>query len=360
VNREYIDAGVRIVRFRQHLLQKRVKKISSEKNEFEMSKHLAWAVTAKKREELESFRRTQEGERRRAEYMQSFYSVAVKQRASPSHLTFGSATNPLIEQDNTEMMRGCGSKVQDLSTSLSMPSSLSSSFLLPQSMMSERRRRTDKLPSLENPVRMDGTFDTDHQQLKKIRRKIFSSRHYVYQLKKMLKKETAKKRKRKFLSLSLPQVGLSTEARRRRRVVSGKVKKLSGVYNVEKGEQFIHSKEARHEQENWNSLESYASLESFAVENQARVQVSPSSSPSPRKVQMTRRRRRRAKKPTKGQAADKSQEEGDEPIDDVRHLFPELEQQEVVDKENFFLSKNRYQQARSELRRQGSEKMGSL
>ena len=388
LNREYIEAGLHIVQFRKHLLQKRIKESNNFKNHLTMSKHLAWSITAKKREEVESLKRKQEEERKRAEYMQSFYNVTPNPSStSPSRLTFGSVVNPLVEQDPTwggAAVGEGGSEVQDLSTS-SLPSS---SFLFAQSTISERRRRTDNLPSLENPLRTDGTFDDDQQELKQIRRKIFSSRHNVYQLKKMLKEESVKKRlrKKKFLSLSLPQVGLSTEARRRRRVVAGKVKRLSGVYNMEED---THAKnlEKTLEQENWNnwnSLESYASLESFAVENQVENQTggrtrrrrrtkeeTPSESPSPpprkqpSKVQMRRKKKKRRKRrkqgvevPTKQRAARRSQEVDD--VESMRHLF-ELDLEEVdIEEKDFFLQQNRYQEARRELRRDESEKMGPL
>ena len=384
LNREYIDAGLHIVHFRKRLLQKRIKESNNFKNMRTMSKHLAWSITAKKREEVESLKRKQKEERIRAEYMQSFYNTTPNLSiTSPSRLTFGSVVNPLVEQDPTGGAVRGGSEVQNLST-FSLPSS---SFLFAQSTMSERRRRTDNLPSLENPLRKDGTFNDDQQELKQIRRKIFSSRHNVYQLKKMLKEESVKKRlrKKKFLSLSLPRVGLSTEARRRRRVVAGKVKRLSGVYNMEED---THAKnlEETFEQENWNnwnSLESYASLESFAVENQVENQTggrtrrrrrtkeeTPSESPSPpprkqpSKVQLRKKKKRRRTRrkqgvelPTKQRAARRSQEVDN--VESMRHLKLDLEE---VDKEenDFFLQQNRYQEARRELRRDEMEKMGPL
>ena len=198
-------------------------------------------------------------------------------------------------------------------------------------------------------------------KLKKLRDNLWNSKKNVYLLG-SLRREQIRQRQ-KFSRLKLPQVGLGVEARRRRRVVSGKVHKMNGKVQTTMIEKRKQERE-RHEKENWSGEYVYGSLESYAQSSSP----TPSFSPSPpkkinRRTTITGKKKKIKKKKKTVNSKRKIH------VQKVESFFPENESfgsslwwNEPGDgteenEENLLSQGNRYQEARKKLRRDdGGEK----
>ena len=354
----YINAGLRIVKFRKQLIQKRLNKQWGAMKMTEMNKYLTWTLLAKKRTEDLKLQQRLNEEKARRDYMNTFFNPAPRlsenavlsplspQSSSLSPLlphrsyTFGMSSNSLYtpkmgstrEQHNAMVPVG---RPAIASMTPSMTSSMTSSMARTRKRR-KRNKRNDHLPSLEDSRRSSGTYDGDRSALKTIRNSLVLSQKKVSML--LLNKhihQAAKRERKKFRKLTLPPVGLSVESRRRRRVVSGKVGKLNGKIplSVQHQRAAAMASAAAAEEEVWQGLESYASLTPMKVyrdEEETDPGIKSGTKFNTKKKKMHKKKKKTVKKETKRKKkkGTKRDDEGVVGRQGTLNMFPELQEDE--------------------------------
>ena len=367
LDKKYNDAGIKIVQFRKRMVRKRRLKSSTNTARAVLSKHMEWSLLAKQRKEKVRHQLLLNEKQQRMEYMQSFYTLSGSDSSfggdgGGSVSTFGSTIAPLYTPNkrNSKNQNHNNMRKSQSDSTFSSSSSLSPT-------KRKRKKRNDHLISLESPNRVGGTFASDHVKLKKLRDNLWNSKKNVYLLG-SLRREQIRQRQ-KFTRLKLPQVGLGVEARRRRRVVSGKVHKMNGKVQTTMIEKRKQERE-RHVKENWSGEYVYGSLESYAQSSSP----TPSFSPSPpkkinRRTTITGKKKKIKKKKKTVNSKRKIH------VQKVDTFFPENETDNfgsslwwnepgdedgtegTENEENLLSQGNRYQEARKKLRRDdGGEK----